>query len=139
MLDAQGRCKVLLVDDSSEDREFFRCAIDEAELNAEICEADDGYGALKLLRSCRKPDVAVIDLKMPGLDGRGLLDALRGDPDLRGFPVIVLSSSDDPKEIAGCYDAGCYAYLQKPPTYGELVTLVDDLLDHCCWRSSRSG
>jgi len=64
--------------------------------------------------SARHPGMILIDLNMPGTDGREVLSAIKEDEALRDIPVIVLSSSLDERDIQACYAHGANSYLQKP-------------------------
>lgn len=93
----------------------------------EVAVAADGAAALDQARE-RPPDVIVSDVMMPGLDGFGLLRAVRSDPSLAGVPVILLSARDGEETPLDGLDAGADDYLIKPVTARELVARVDTRL-----------
>ncbi|MEM7517875.1 MAG: response regulator [Planctomycetota bacterium] len=126
---------VLLVDDSDDDLEFLRLAIGEStESELSLSDASDGFDALSRMRdmcTCgERPDLAIVDLKMPRLDGRGFLRAVREDETFSTMPVLILSTSIADSDVAGCYADGCNAFLQKPLEYRELVDLMRDVSRH---------
>lgn len=63
------------------------------------------------------PHLILLDLNLPGTDGRDLLAAIKGDPKLKAIPVVVLTTSRDPKDIADCYRLGANSYQIKPVDY----------------------
>ena len=106
---------ILLVEDNPADAgltvEAFRSA--SSELQIEICE--DGESALARLRdtSVPLPKLILLDLNLPGIDGREVLDALKKDPDLRRVPVCILSTSRAEDDIARAYAQHTNAYVVK--------------------------
>ena len=69
-----------------------------------------------------------MDLNTPGTDGREALAAIKADPALRACPVVIFSTSADPRDLAACYAAGANAYHVKPTRYPDHLRLVVDLL-----------
>lgn len=135
MMRGEGSIRVLLVDDSEDDREFLRLALDEsAPGDIAVSEAVDGREAVERLAAMstagRRPDFAIVDLKMPRMDGREFLREIRQRGDLQSMPVLILSTSDADEDIDGCYEDGCNAYFQKPLEYHELIDLVRELVGH---------
>lgn len=104
-------------------RAFRRLERDDTPLTI----AHDGLEALELLRGpffrldgC----VVLLDLNMPRMDGIELLRELRSDPSLATIPVIVMTTSDDPNDIAAAYAAGASSYFVKPVSFGDFVEQV---------------
>jgi CheY-like chemotaxis protein len=64
---------------------------------------------------------------MPKVDGVEVLKRLKADKDLRKLPVIILTTTDDPREVARCHDLGCSIYLQKPIDYGKFADAMRQL------------
>jgi len=86
--------KILLTDDNANDREFFRQAMEDSGVCAELIAVEDGRQLLDLLLGDTfMPDVIFIDLNMPGLDGRGCLKEIRRREKFSSTPVIILSTS----------------------------------------------
>jgi len=112
--------KVLLVEDSATDVTLFRMALRSLPASFELSVADDGDRALTLLHDggtrsgARRPDYIVLDLNLPRRDGFEILGEIKSDPLLSGIPVIVLSSSRGPDEVARAYDLQAAAYFVKP-------------------------
>lgn len=71
--------------------------------------------------------VLLLDIRMPGLDGVGALKQIKADPELRKMPVIMLTTTDDPREVTMCHDLGCSLYVTKPVEYGQFTDVVKNL------------
>jgi CheY-like chemotaxis protein len=101
----------------------------EATINAELHAVEDGEEALAhLRRGAERPDLVLLDLNLPRRDGREVLEAIKSDPDLKSIPVIVLSTSAAPRDIADCYALHANSYLVKPlglDEFGALVRALD--------------
>jgi CheY-like chemotaxis protein len=108
---ATERGRVLLVDDDPDHRELLRRHV--TQLGHEILAAEHGGQALELLEAAR-PDVILLDIHMPVMDGFETLAALKDHPVLREIPVIVLSALDDISSVARCIELGAEDYLHKP-------------------------
>jgi CheY-like chemotaxis protein len=73
--------------------------------------------------------VALLDLSVPGLDGRELLAEIKADPAWHDVPVVILSSSSDPRDLAMCYSAGADGYYIKPVQYQDHMQLLRTILE----------
>lgn len=124
--------RVLVVDDSEDDRTFVRTALLSVDPDIQISEACDGVEALDYLRSDRPfPDLILLDLKMPRKDGMETLAEIRRDPDLRHVPVIaVFTTATDPEYVRLAYTTGANAYLGKPSTMASLREVMDAVVKH---------
>lgn len=134
---------VLLVDDSLADRTLTRRALEAAGGPVELRMAENGEEALAYLRregrfadpaDSPRPDVILLDLNMPRMGGDELLALLRGDPDLRCLPVVILTSSELHRDIHASYGGGANAYLVKPVTAESFLDLASGL--HRFWLGS---
>jgi CheY-like chemotaxis protein len=103
--------KILLVDDSRVTREVIKVYL--IARGVELLEAGDGVEALAVIRR-ERPDVVVADLRMPRLDGAGLCEALRADPELARTPVLILTSNRDAETVRRAKAAGAREVLTKP-------------------------
>lgn len=127
--DRQARV-VLLVDDNAADAELTREAFDDAAFAGEVHVVADGVEALAFLRregayrDAPPPDLILLDLNMPRLDGRGVLAAVKSDPAVRHVPVVVLSSSSALRDVEAAYALGANCYVQKPVTLGAFVATI---------------
>jgi DNA-binding response OmpR family regulator len=94
----------------------------------DVIEARSGAEALTLAQT-RRPDVAVLDVGMPGLDGLEVLAQIRADDTLRGMRVLLLTAKAQESDVRRGYDAGADAYVRKPFSPTELSARVRELLD----------
>ncbi len=116
---------ILAVDDEPDITELARFHLGRA--GYEIRTAASGRAALELI-SRRRPDLVVLDLMLPDIDGFGLCEILRRDPTLATIPIIILSAWATREARTLGQDFGVLAYLTKPFDPRELVTLVNRLL-----------
>jgi CheY-like chemotaxis protein len=126
---------VLLVDDDEGDLLMIREALDSGTREHEIHVAHDGEEALEFLRrkgrfvDARRPDLVLLDLNMPRMDGRQLLAVVKADEDLRRIPVVVLTTSRAPDDISSSYELHANAYVTKPMSLDELTEVVQGIDD----------
>jgi CheY-like chemotaxis protein len=114
---------VLVVDDNPDIRLALEITLQQAGL--QTCSVGDGEAALRTMSRVR-PDVVLLDLMMPLLDGWGVLERLRGWPDAP--PVIVLSASLPPEGLERTYAMGAAGYMTKPFSTAELVDRIREAL-----------
>ena len=118
---------LLLVEDNPDDVALILRAFRRAGLSCPVVVAHDGVEALDCLFACREralPKVVVLDLKLPRLDGMGVLKAIRADPRTCLIPVLILTSSQLDDDLTGCYTLGANSYLVKPVDFSQFVTMV---------------
>ena len=123
---------LVVVEDSDEDFETVDEAVKRSGVAVEVRRATTGGGGLMLLRELA-PDRSVLvlmDLNTPGTDGRESLAELKTDPALKAIPVVVFSTSSNPKDVGFCYAAGANAYHVKPVRYPDHLQLVIDLVNY---------
>lgn len=106
---------VLLVEDDLADAMLIGDALSER-ASRNLTQVNDGVAALDYLRDPAKPrpDLIVLDLNMPRMNGRELLAIVKADEDLRAIPVVVLTTSAAPDDIIGAYQQHANAYVTKP-------------------------
>ncbi len=122
MTDPQ-QVRVLVADDQAMIRLGLRMIVDHEPDLATVAEAADGAEAVALARR-ERPDVVLMDIRMPVLDGIAATRALRADPDLAGVRVLVLTTFDDEEYVTGALRAGADGFLLKDADPGTLVTAV---------------
>jgi len=93
----------------------------------EVISAADGREALNAARTHR-PDLILMDLDMPVMDGRQAMSALRNDPRTFKTPIIVLTAHASPQDVAAAVDAGCRSYETKPIVIRRLVERIEEAL-----------
>ena len=132
-MDKLGR--ILLVEDDPRDVELTLTALDEYRLANEVVVTRDGQQALDYLY-CRgefstrpegNPAVMLLDLKLPRVDGLEVLQKVRSDDRLKMVPVVVLTSSQEEKDMVRSYTLGVNAYVVKPVDFHEFVNAVKEL------------
>jgi len=123
---------IIIVEDSDEDYDTVVQAVRQAGIAAEVRRATNGGECLELLRGAAalRPAVVLMDLNTPGTDGREALAVIKADDALRAFPVVVFSTSADPRDLAFCYTAGANAYHVKPVRYPDHLLLVIEILTY---------
>jgi CheY-like chemotaxis protein len=132
---------ILIADDDAQDAMLVRMAAQRAALGIRLESVTDGEQAIDYLlgraryadrQSHPFPSMMLLDLKMPRLSGFDVLDFVRGEPGLRRLPVVIFSSSDDPKDIKRAYEAGANSYLCKPHSTDDLSALLKALEEYWC-------
>lgn len=126
---------ILLAEDSVNDKDLALAAFSECGLANEVIWLPDGQHVLDyLLREgeyAERPDrdhaVLLLDLKMPRVDGLEVLQRLKTDPDLRTLPVVMLTSSNEERDVVKSYDLGVNAYVVKPVSFPEFVQAIHEL------------
>src|ERR1700722_19205623 len=122
---------ILLVEDNSDDEQLTLRAMRQSEVPNIIRVARDGAEAIELLfgpTSCRRqPDLVLLDLKLPKISGLEVLQRIRSDPSTRTLPVVVLTSSDEERDIVESYSLGANSYIRKPVDFDEFIDAVKQL------------
>lgn len=130
---------ILLVEDSPEDFETTERAFRRSGLKNPIYRCADGDAALDFLyrrgkyadpQQAPRPGVILLDLNLPGTDGREVLSEIKNDPDLKQIPVIVLTTSKDERDIEVCYRCGANSYIQKPVDLEGFMQAIERLNDY---------
>jgi CheY-like chemotaxis protein len=114
---------ILVVEDSPEDWLIMQRALGNSNLKNKIIRMEDGDEALDYLyqrgafaapAAAPRPSLILLDLNLPGTDGRDVLKEIKADPHLRSLPVVVLTTSKDERDIESCYANGASSYITKP-------------------------
>ncbi|HEV7642048.1 MAG TPA: response regulator [Gaiellaceae bacterium] len=126
---------ILMADDDPDDRELAREALAESRVLNKLHAVNDGAELLDYLHhegryeheEAPRPDLILLDLNMPKLDGREALGALKKDPKLRSIPVVVLTTSRAEEDVVRSYDLGANSFISKPVTFAGLVDVMREL------------
>ena len=125
---------LLVVEDSDEDFDTLCEAARRFGLPHPLRRVTTGDDCLTLLRGDGAPPIrpvlVLLDLNVPGTDGRETLAAIKADPALRELPVVVVTTSSNPKDLAFCYRVGANAYHLKPVRYGDHLQVLHDVLGY---------
>jgi two-component system, response regulator len=123
---------ILIVEDSPDDFEATKRAFSKANLRNEIAHCVSGEDALAYLRSdtCEKPGIILLDLNMPGLDGRKTLEIIKKTDALKSIPIVILTTSNDERDVQACYGLGANTYIQKPVDFDGLIAAIRRLKEY---------
>jgi chemotaxis family two-component system response regulator Rcp1 len=128
--------EILLVEDNAGDIRLTMEAFKESRLATHVSVVRDGEEALAFLRkegayACApRPALMLLDLNMPKKDGREVLREVKGDPKLQSIPIIILTTSPDPADVANSYGLRADWCIQKPAGYDEFLALIHQLDSH---------
>ena len=133
MLD--NNSKILLVEDNPVDIDLTKRAFKKQNIDCEIQIANDGEEACKALKDWENgisspPSIILLDLKMPRMNGFDVLKVFKNSEIGRNIPIIVLTSSNEEKDINTAYEYGANSYLLKPIDYGEFLNLVQIIINY---------
>ena len=123
----RGLLDILLVEDSPTDAELARQVLLEARVRSNLHVVRDGDAAMAFLKrrwpyaGSPRPDLILLDLNLPGKDGRAVLAEVKGDDELKQIPVVVLSASPADEDVANAYARQANAYVRKPTDLNEFV------------------
>jgi CheY-like chemotaxis protein len=121
---------ILLVEDNPGDVRLTIEAFKEGKVSNHLQIARDGVEAVEMLRQqgeragAQRPDLILLDLNLPRMDGRELLAEIKRDPVLRRIPVVVLTTSDAERDIASMYDLHANCYITKPVDMDQFIEIV---------------
>ncbi|WP_446214116.1 response regulator [Micromonospora sp. IBSANI012] len=132
---AANPVRILVVDDDPGDVLMIEEALEDSEIEKVIDVVSDGQEAMEFLRregrhtGARRPDVILLDLNMPRMDGRQVLGEVKQDEDLRTIPIVVLTTSNADTDIVGSYTLQANAYVTKPidlDDFNDVVRRIDE-------------
>ncbi len=127
---------ILMADDDPEDRLLAKEAMAKARLANDLRFVEDGEQLMDYLNhrgpyldiaDSPRPGLILLDLNMPKKDGREALQEIKSDPQLRGIPVVVLTSSKAEEDILRTYDLGANSFIVKPVSFQGLVEVMETL------------
>ncbi|MEL6578342.1 MAG: response regulator [Cyanobacteria bacterium J06621_12] len=130
---------LLIIEDSDEDFTALARTISKTGIPNPLYRCEDGEEALDFLYRegeyadqalAPRPSLIILDLNLPGTDGREVLETLKGDRDLQAIPVVIFSTSSNPKDVDSCYRQGVSGYIVKPMDTERLDLLVTTFLNY---------
>ena len=125
--------EILLVEDNPGDVRLTREALSEGHVRNNLTVAKDGVEALAMLRreprhgEAPRPDLVLLDLNLPRMDGRQVLAEMKSDPDLRRIPVVVLTTSKAEEDVLRSYDLHANSYITKPVDFDQFIKVVQSI------------
>jgi len=133
ILDTVNMIDILLVEDNPGDVRLTQIALRDSKIKNRINVVNDGVEAMAYLRREAKyadqpmPDIILLDLNLPRKNGREVLQEIKEDDVLRRIPVVVLTTSDDEKDILATYDLHANCYITKPVDLSRFVEIVKSI------------
>lgn len=127
--------EVLLVDDNPGDTDLTSEVLRQSKHRFHVNVVDDGQKALEFLRQKRsftmapRPQLIVLDLRMPRVDGMSVLREVKKDRALANIPIVIFTASQAPSDVTHCYELGANCYLSKPGNLPDFVHLVQSMAD----------
>jgi CheY-like chemotaxis protein len=130
---------LLVVEDSDTDFVVLNRVLKNLSFNYPIHRCCDGDEALDYLYRKGKyediyrypqPDLILLDLNLPGTDGKDILDEIKQNPQLKSIPIVIFTTSSNPQDIKACYQRGANNYLLKPMDFGEMKITVESLINY---------
>jgi len=127
--------KIVLVEDNPGHARLVEKSLRRANISNDIVVLNDGQKAvdyifeksLKSDRRCNDPFLVLLDLNLPILDGYEVLEKIKSHDKTKQIPVVVLTTTDNPKEISRCYELGCNVYITKPVDYQNFSEAIRNL------------
>lgn len=135
------KMKVLVVEDTDDDVTIIKRAMRKSEVKCDLYFARDGEEALDVLyqrnefEDTPRPDLILLDLNLPKIDGLDVLETIKKDEKLRRIPVIVLTISDKEGDMVRAYDSGAASFMTKPVDSKDFERLIQTVQDY--WRIAR--
>lgn len=122
---------VLIIEDDPHCVELIQRAIKKAPRSVDFVSLPDGEQALEFITHLTNPPkLVILDLKIPKINGLHLISQIRPLEKLSTIPIIVFTSSKDPKDIASAYQHGANSYIVKPLEYKEFYTVVNSIMEY---------
>lgn len=130
-----GSIDILLVEDNEGDAHLTREALKRAKVRNRVHTTCDGVEAMQFLRreppfaDAPRPDLVLLDLNLPNMDGREVLEAIKADPALRPIPIVVVTSSAAEQDILKSYDLNANCYVTKPVDLQQFLHVIGSVGD----------
>ena len=125
--------EILLVEDDAADATRMRLALDQSDIHYNLHVMDDGEQALDFLRKegsfqdAAEPDLALVDISLPKMDGLELLAEIRSNENLRHLPVVILTGSQDPNHVRRANDLQANLFITKSETFDGFAAVMDQV------------
>ena len=124
---------ILIADDDSGHARLIEKNLQRVGLHNSVLRFENGQDILDFLfcrgpgpkRAAETPYLLLLDIRMPKVDGVEVLRQIKADPELRKLPVSMLTTTDDPREVARCHELGCSSYIVKPVDYDKFAEAIN--------------
>jgi chemotaxis family two-component system response regulator Rcp1 len=126
---------ILLVEDNQGDADLARAALEDSKMRNELHHVVDGVEAMAFLRhkgryaKAPRPDLVLLDLNLPKMDGREVLAEIKSDPDLMRIPVVILTISKDEEDVLKSYNLHANCFITKPIDLSQFMKVVRAIED----------
>jgi CheY-like chemotaxis protein len=120
---------ILLVEDNPGDIRLAKEALRESKIRNTISVAQDGVEAMRHLRDAPLPDLVLLDLNLPRMDGREVLAQIKSDPRLKRVPVVILTTSRDEEDVLKTYNLHANCFITKPIDLSQFMKVVRSIED----------
>ncbi len=133
---------ILIADDDADDRFLVKAAFDDTGYNDTLLFVENGVEVMeemnqRLTHGNTLPHLILLDLNMPKKDGREVLRELKQHLLLKKIPVVIFSTTNNPQEIARCYDLGANSYITKPNSFEQLINILSSVRQYWLQINSR--
>ena len=122
--------EILLVEDSPSDANLTIREFSKAKIANNLHWVEDGETAMEYLRNqgefldAPRPDLILLDLNLPGMDGREVLEEVKSDTDLKRIPIVILTTSNDEQDVLRSYNLNANCYVTKPIDIEQFINVV---------------
>jgi len=127
------KAKILLVEDNMGDIVLIKEALKDNKINNELEVVMDGESAMKLLKKSLEtknyPDIILLDINIPEIDGKEILHFIKTNENLKRIPVIMLTSSSSPKDILDSYEGFANCFITKPVNLDKFINVIHTIED----------
>jgi two-component system response regulator len=123
---------VLLVEDNSNDEMLALRALKKVDIQIRVDVARDGIEATNYLLDAAMPcpDLVLLDLRLPRMNGLEVLNSIRSNPKTRNLPVVVFTSSSQPSDVMNCFQSGANSFVRKSHDYAQYMILMSKIVDY---------
>lgn len=130
---------ILIAEDDMDDYYLLKDALLEKNANADVRLVTDGSDLMDYLlykgkfqkkKDAPRPELILLDLNMPKIDGREALSTIKSIPDLKQIPIVIFTTSKEINDICQCYKFGANSYISKPDSFKDLSQIVDALMTY---------
>lgn len=134
-LQSLNSIEILLIEDSPSDANLTMQSLQQAKITNRLHWVEEGEAAMDFLyqrgnyADAPRPDLIVLDLNLPGMDGREILAEVKADVDLRRIPVVILTTSSNEEDVLRSYDLNANCYVTKPFNVQQFIQVVQLISD----------